>query len=135
MPRKINQAEKSVGGKYRLLKNAGDHRANGLVYSAGEVIESDRPLNELYPNKFEVVESADGEAPARTKRPKNSITPFDTDETKKHPSHPTFELSNQDEVDPNADSDDDDDTDSSGEEGGEAPAKKTGKKKKGSNRR
>lgn len=126
MPRKIQQDKTPHAGKYRLKKGAGDHRSNGLIYSAGEVIESDRNLAELYPNKFEVVEAAEGSEAAAPKKVSRTKTPYDTEDTIKHPPQATFELENQDVDDPNADDDDE-------EEPTEASAgkKSSGKKKKG----
>jgi hypothetical protein len=40
-----------------MLPNTGTHRVNGQDYKGGDVIESDRDLTALFPQKFELVET------------------------------------------------------------------------------
>lgn len=72
---------------FRLVKGAGPHKQGGRIYTAGQAVNSDDNLVELFRGKFELV-SGSKEAPEGKSE---THTPFDTDQTKKALAGVTFE--------------------------------------------
>jgi hypothetical protein len=64
--------------KFRLVKGAGPHHDGGVVYKAGQVVDSGDNLDKLFGGKFERVS---GKAPEEETIPSETHTPFDTDQT------------------------------------------------------
>lgn len=132
---------------FRLVKGAGRHTEGGKTYHAGDEVESDKPLHQLFQNKFEVVdasglEETEEEAPegqaipdvVHTARgPRNRTqTPFDTDDTPKSPPVPLIEAKdNQVGEEGNEDageSEDESDEEETGSEEGEDKPRRAARK-------
>jgi hypothetical protein len=113
--RRARQVERS--GTYRLLSQTpagggrgvivGPHYENGQIYRAGDEVPSDRPLDVLFPGKFEVVKEAKN-APDRIAPEEEfseTFTPYDTQDTERNNPSPRFEPEEQDIEDEDEESD------------------------------
>jgi hypothetical protein len=74
---------------YRLKAKVGQHVANGKVYSAGDVIESDKDLTKVFIGKFEVCHDGNAVDTGMSKPAIKSPSGVDGDKTKKSKSPST----------------------------------------------
>lgn len=78
--------------KFRLLPKTGPHKEGGVIYRAGDVVESEINLVQSFPGKFVQVEgNADDLESSRPQRLVEHHTPYDIPETERHPATAEFE--------------------------------------------